>query len=94
MSTTTIRLSEEMKERVAQAADRAGTTSHNFILQAITEKTELDELNAEFDATAEQRYANIVATGKSIPWSEMKAFLARRIAGEKTQPPVAKKFKR
>ena len=82
MSTTTIRLSEELKVRVAQAAERAGTTSHNFILQAIAEKTEMDELSAQFNAVAEQRYENILASGKTIPWSEMKDYLSRRIAGE------------
>ena len=94
MSTTTIRLSEEMKVRVAQAAERAGTTSHNFILEAIAEKTEMDELSAEFNATAEQRYANIVETGKSVPWAEMKIYLAKRIAGEPAKLPKAKKFSR
>src|SRR3546814_20149299 len=38
MSTTTIRLPDELKARIAEAAKRAGTTSHNFILEAIAEK--------------------------------------------------------
>lgn len=38
MSTTTIRLPEELKARVAAAADNVGVSSHSFILQAITEK--------------------------------------------------------
>lgn len=94
MSTTTIRLSEAMKVRVAQAAERAGTTSHNFILQAIAEKTEMDELSAQFNSVAEQRYADIVATGKSIPWPDMRAYLTKRIAGEAATPPTAKKINR
>lgn len=93
MSTTTIRLSEELKIRVAQAAERAGTTSHSFILQAIAEKTEMDELNARFHADADERYANIVATGRSIPWNDMKAYVAKRIAGDTTKRPSAKKLK-
>ena len=43
MSTTTIRLPEDLKERVSQAADRAGTTAHGFILEAIAEKAEREE---------------------------------------------------
>ncbi|MDE2257829.1 MAG: CopG family transcriptional regulator, partial [Xanthomonadaceae bacterium] len=31
MSTTTIRLPDDLKARIATAAERAGTTSHNFI---------------------------------------------------------------
>ena len=67
MSTTTIRLSEELKARVAAAAKRSDTTTHNFILEAIAKKTEQDELRADFDDVAEDRYARIVATGKTIP---------------------------
>ncbi len=36
MGTTTIRLPDELKARVAAAAKQAGTTSHNFILEATT----------------------------------------------------------
>jgi predicted transcriptional regulator len=92
MSTTTIRLSEEMKVRVAQAAERAGTTSHNFILQAIAEKTGMDELNADFSAVAQQRYADVIASGKTIPWSEAKDYLVKRIAGGSVKRPVARKL--
>lgn len=37
MSTTTIRLPEELKVRIARAAEQAGTTAHHFILEAIAE---------------------------------------------------------
>ena len=40
MSTTTIRLPEELKARVAEAARKAGASTHSFILEAITEKTQ------------------------------------------------------
>ena len=37
MTTTTIRLPDELKARIAKAAKQAGTTSHNFILEAIAD---------------------------------------------------------
>ena len=73
MSTTTIRLSEDLKARVAAAAKRRGTTPHSFILEAIAEKADQEERRGEFNDTAERRYAEIVASGKTIPWSEMRA---------------------
>lgn len=94
MSTTTIRLPEELKARVAAAAKRSGTTTHNFILEAIAKKTEQDDLRADFDAVAEERYARIVATGQSIPWQEMRGYLEDRVAGKKTKRPVARKLAR
>lgn len=94
MSTTTIRLPEKMKARVAAAAKRSGTTTHAFILDAIAEKAEQEDLRAAFDADAEDRYAQIVATGKTIPWQEMRGYLEERLAGKEGKRPVARKLAR
>ncbi len=92
MSTTTIRLPDALKTRVAAAAKQAGTTPHGFILDAIAEKAELAERRADFDAVAEQRYARIVESGKSIPWEEMRGYLEARIAGKATRRPSPRKL--
>jgi len=94
MSTTTIRLPEDLKARVAAAAKRAGTSTHGFILEAIAEKTELEALRADFDASAEERYARIVSSGKTIPWQEMRTYLEERVAGNKAKRPAARKLAR
>ncbi len=94
MSTTTIRLPEELKARVAAAAKRAGTTTHSFILEAIAKKTEQDGLRANFDTVAEDRYAHIAATGKTIPWQEMRGYLEDRLVNKKVKRPVARKLAR
>lgn len=90
MSTTTIRLPQELKARVAEAAKAAGTTSHSFILDAIAEKTRLAEQNAEYHAIAEQRCAGFLETGESIPWEEAREWLKQRLAGKAAKRPVAK----
>ncbi|HEX5393114.1 MAG TPA: ribbon-helix-helix protein, CopG family [Rhodocyclaceae bacterium] len=92
MTTTTIRLPDDLKARVADAAKRAGTTSHNFILEAIAEKAEQAERRAEFDAVAEERYTRIVESGKTIPWSEMRGYLEGRAAGKAVKRPAARKL--
>jgi predicted transcriptional regulator len=94
MSTTTIRLPDDLKARIAAAAERAGTTSHSFILQAVAEKTEQEERRADFNEVAERRYADIVATGKAIPWDAMRDYLEDRLAGKKTARPKARKLGR
>jgi predicted transcriptional regulator len=83
MSTTTIRLSPELKVRVAEAARRSGTTPHSFILAAIAEKTDADQQRAKFEAIAQSRYDGIVASEKTIPWDEMRRYLQARVAGKK-----------
>jgi len=91
MSTTTIRLPEALKARVAQAAEAAGTTSHSFILEAIAEKTALAEQRAEFHAVADQRYAQFLADGVSVPWDQARDYLTRRLAGARAARPSARK---
>lgn len=92
MSTTTIRLPDDLKARIAEAAKRAGTTSHNFILEAIAEKAERADRRADFDAEAEQRFARIVASGKTIPWDDMRSHLEDCIAGKAARRPTARKL--
>ncbi len=91
MSTTTIRLEDELKARVAIAAEIAGKTTHAFILDAISQTVEQTELDAQFDAIAERRWANIVATGKSVPWEVARAHLLARASGERPRRPAARK---
>lgn len=95
MSTTTIRLPDELKARVASAAEQAGTTSHQFILQAIAEKTAQAELQNDFHAVADARLADIVSSGETISWADMRGYLESRMAGKADTPkPVAKKLAR
>jgi predicted transcriptional regulator len=94
MSTTTIRLTKELKDKVTRAAERAGKTPHGFILEAIAEKAELEERRAAFIDTAEQRYAGIVASGKTIPWPEMRRYLERRISGGRPGRPKPRRVAR
>jgi len=94
MSTTTIRLPADLKKRIAAAAERLGTTAHGFILKAIAEKAEQEERRDEFNEVAEKRYARIIATGKTIPWQEMRGYLEARIAGKPATRPAARKLAR
>ena len=55
MSTTTIRLPQDLKARVVAAAKRAGTTPHSFIVQAIAEKADEAERRSDLHDVAEKR---------------------------------------
>ena len=94
MSTTTIRLPEDLKARVTVAAKYAGTTPHGFILEAIAQKTDQAERRGDFNGLADKRYAQLAATGKMISWDEMRAYLEDRLAGKAATRPVARKLAR
>ena len=90
-TTTTIRLPDDLKARITCAAERAGKTTHSFILEAIAEKAEQEELRADFDAEADARFARIVETGVTRPWTDMRHYLEERLAGKPAPRPAVKK---
>ncbi len=92
MSTTTIRIEDDLKARVADAAQRAGKTAHAFILDAIAQTVEQVELDNAFHAVADQRWANIQASGQTVPWDDAKAYLAARARNEPARKPAARKL--
>lgn len=94
MSTTTIRIEDELKARVAAAAARAGKTSHAFILDAIAATVEEIELDESFHRIADARWAKLLATGKTVGWDDAKSYLEARTRGARAIKPVAKKLQR
>jgi predicted transcriptional regulator len=94
MPTTTIRLEDDLKARVAAAAERAGKTAHAFILDAIAQTVEQAELDAEFHRVADIRWARILATGKTVNWDDAKAWVGARSRGELPRKPAARQPRR
>jgi predicted transcriptional regulator len=78
MSTTTIRIEDDLKARVAAAAQQMGKSAHAFIVDALAERVEQVELDVAFYTLADERWANIRATGKTVDWDDAKAYLAAR----------------
>jgi predicted transcriptional regulator len=72
MTTTTIRIEDELKSRLANAA----------------------ELDDAFHQIADARWAKLMATCKSAPRDETKAYLKARTRGESPKKPAARSFKR
>jgi predicted transcriptional regulator len=92
MSTTTIRIEDDLKARVAAAAQQAGKTAHAFILDAISQTVEQVELDNAFNTLADQRWANIQASGKTVPWDVARTYLAARANGQPARKPAARKL--
>lgn len=91
--TTTIRLSDELKARLARLAEQEGTSTHSLILDAIAEKAESLERRQAFHEEASERLAEMEATDMGIEWNEMKRYLRARVAGKDVPMPVAKRIR-
>ena len=94
MSTTTIRIEDELKARVAAAAEQLGKTPHAFIVEAIAQQVEQAELDADFHRVADARWAKALASGKTVPWDKARAYLEARARGAKARRPSARKLDR
>ena len=93
MSTTTIRLDEQLKAGVASADSQAGTTAHAFILDAIADRVERAEADDAMNRDADARWTRLLDSGKSVPWDEARAYLAARASGARPRRPVARKLR-
>ena len=93
MTTTTIRLEDDLKARVTAAAEREGKTAHAFILDAIAQTVEKAELDEEFQRLAEERWTKVLDIGKTVPWNDAKAYLEARAFGGRARKPAARKLR-
>jgi predicted transcriptional regulator len=91
---TTVRIEDELEARVEAAAAEAGKSADAFILDAITETVEEAEANAEFHRIADERWAEVEATGLTVSWDEMTAWLRARARGENPPPPAGRSLPR
>lgn len=91
MSTTTTRLEDELKARIAAAAARSGKSSHAFILDALSDIVEHSELDEELHGIADKRWAALQRNGESIGWEDAAVYLRARAAGKKTRRPSARR---
>ena len=90
MSTTTIRISDELKARLHALAEQEGTSAHALILEAIAEKADQMERRNDFYAEAERRAVRIGESGETVPWGDMKSWLMQRLAGTHAPRPAAR----
>lgn len=94
MSTTTLRISPPLRARLAAAAKTTGVSAHALILDALERRIEELEVDAEFHALADQRWAAFLKSGKSVSWEDGKSYLEALARGEKPKKPRARKLGR
>jgi hypothetical protein len=62
-----------------------------FLPHEASRKAKLEERRTDFHSEADARFAKILQTGKTIPWSEMRRYIKARAAGQSASRPVAKR---
>lgn len=87
MPTSTIRIEDSLKARMAAAAQRAGKSSHALILDTLAETVDHSELDEELHRLAEERWALLLQTRETVSWTDAKAYLEARAKGKNPHPP-------
>ena len=89
MSTTSLKLSDELKQRATAAAQKQGISPHAFMVHAIEQAAMSAERRASFVGEAQLARDETLATGKGYDADEVHAYLKARIAGRKATQPKA-----
>ncbi len=92
MSTTSLKLSDELKQRAVAAAEQKGVSPHAFMVQAIEQAATAAERRASFVGEAQVAREQMLGSGKGFDASEVHAYMRARIAGEKVARPKAKSW--
>jgi len=85
--TTTLKLTEDLKARIAKAASGSGKSAHAFMLEAIEQHTELAERRREFVASALRAEEEIVQYGLVYDGDEVLSWFQSRLEGERPALP-------
>ena len=87
MSTTSLKLPDELKQRAVDAAHELGISPHAFMVDAIRQAAHAVEQRAAFVAQARDARAGMLDEGQGYAADEVRAYLRNRLKnGEATRP--------
>jgi hypothetical protein len=92
MSTTSLKLPEDVKQLAAEAAERQGVTPHAFMVDAIRTAAIAAEKRASFVADALAARTQALKSGKGYAADEVHAYLRARVQGKAASRPKAKSW--
>jgi predicted transcriptional regulator len=88
-----LRVPDDLKQRIAELAREQETTPHAFMLEAIREKLASEEARRAFHAEASRRLARMKKSGAAIPADEVFAYFQERGTGGTPERPKARKLR-
>jgi predicted transcriptional regulator len=91
MSTTTLRLPDEVKARIERQAAAQGKTAHALMIETLDASTAAMERRQEFLAEGERRLAQFERTGEYYELNDVREVLLARVRGESAAKPTLRK---
>lgn len=94
MSTTSLKLPDELKQRAAAAAEELGVSTHAFMVDAIRQAADAVEQRSQFVAQALAARAEMLESGVGHDADDVRAYLRQRIGDEQAKRPDAKSWRK
>lgn len=92
MTTTSLKLPDELKAQAAKAAESKGMSTHAFMVEAIRAAAVAAEQRAKFVAQAKAARKTMLKSGQGHDADEVHAYLRRRAQGKAAAAPKAKSW--
>lgn len=91
-ATTTLKLPEDLKKRIAPLAESAGKTPHAWMVEAIESQAALAERRRTFVAAALTAERIAKRTGKVFAFDDVRSYLITTGQGKKAKRPKPVKW--
>ena len=86
-ATTTLKLPEELKARIASAAQASGKSPHAFMVEALETQARLAEMRQSFINDAIASAAEVDAGGALYAMEDVQAYIQARTSGKAAKRP-------
>ena len=91
--TTSLKLPEDLKDKVADLAQGVAQTPHAYMVEAIAERVARDEKRRTFLKTADRSLAAVEAGGPVYAHKDVSRYILALAAGKKARKPQPVKRK-
>ena len=87
MTTTTLKIPDALKVRIADAAQRAGKSAHAFMIEALEAETRRAEMRLDFVNSALKAAQGVVRYGEVYAMDAVHRYFSDRLAGKSRKRP-------
>jgi predicted transcriptional regulator len=85
--TTSLKLPDELKDKVATLAEGVAQTPHAYMVEAIAERVARDERRREFLDDGNRALRNFKRTGIAYTFADVEKYMLEKAAGKNPRKP-------
>ena len=86
-TTTSLKLPDELKDKVASLAQGVAQTPHAYMVEAIAERVARDEKRRAFLDDGNRALENFKRTGVAYTFADVEKYILERVAGKSPRKP-------